>query len=458
MSIGGATIHPTRIVCLIALLAAGLAVHLPSAGAAVLSGTVTGGALPGRDAGLTLVRVVDLRTMEIVGADAAPRTGRWSVKGLPAGTYSALTVVFRTDGRLREAISVPVRARRTGRFGVRTSLLRRRAPAPRPRRGAVRPRVRGAAETGAREHATPTPVLVIDQFAGSGSEPTYGRALSHMLITEFTEADPDCPIDQREGVRDELVTREIAFQNSGFIDPSSRITPRPLAPTLRLRGSVVGTGDSITWSLQLVDVATGQVVGGDQGTARGSDGVLREAPEQIRDRLRNQICGARYDVALNVRTDATFASHIASGTISALLTATGTPPRRGIPPTRFTATGPLAYENLSFISTNECALSAPVSNPGAWSVVLEVTAAGRLRVTWQPEAAGGPPTGTATITCPTMPPVPVPGFPGPSLVNPDPTTFEMAIDGGQQSIAGGIQSGAQGWAHSGTLTIQRVRG
>ena len=198
------------------------------------------------------------------------------------------------------------------------------------------------------------------------------------------------------------------------------------------------------------------MVGGDEGTARGATGILREAPRQIAESLLTQICSGRYDVALALRTDSTFVSHIASGTVSAVLTATGTRSASGAPPTRFTGSGPLGYENLSFIPSNECALSSPVGHPGSWSVVLEVTAAARVRVTWDPEASGGPPRGTATITCPGIPPVPVPGTAGPILVAPAPMTFELPVEGGQRTIAGGIQGGSQGWAHSGTITVTRI--
>lgn len=432
------------------LAAAMLAVLAPSAGAATLAGTVVGGPLPGPRTGVALVRVVDLRTLEIVATDAASARGAWSARGIPAGTYSALTSVVRTNGRVTQAISAPVRARAKGRVGVRTSLKRTRAPRP-----AVG-RIRRPAETRAVAHASPLPTVIVRQFAGSGAAGGLGRGLSEMLITDLGDGDERCRIQQKEGIRDDLIAREIALQNSGFIAPGSRITPRPIRETLIVRGSVSTTADSITWSIQLVDAATGSVVGGDQGTARGATGILREAPGQIADRLLTQICSGRYDVALSLRTDSTFVSHIASGTVSAVLTATGTRSAGGAPPTRFTGTGPLGYENLSFIPSNECALSSPVGQPGSWSVVLEVTAAGRLRVVWNPEASGGPPRGTATITCPGTPPVPVPGTVGPILIAPSPTTFELPVDGGQQTIEGGLQGGSQGWAHSGTVTVTRI--
>ena len=428
---------------LLAALAIAAAAWSGGAAGATLAGTVTGGALPGAATGTVDVRAVDLRTQEIVGVADVSRARRWAIRGVPAGTYSVLTSVVRSAGRVTQAISAPVRARRAGRVGVRTTLARRKAPRPRLRVSALVP------------HAAPPPVVVIRSFAGSGPNSGLGRGLATMLITDLGDGSADCPIRQKEGLREDLIAREIALQNSGLVDPSQRITPRPLSAGLEVRGTVTTTGDSMSWSIQLVDAATGSVVGGDEGTARGGTGILREAPAQIADHLLEQICGSRYDVALSLRTDARFASHIASGTISAVLTASGTRSGRGAPPTRFTATGPLGYENLSFIPTQECGLSAPVSSPGAWSVTLEVTPAGRLRVTWNPEAAEVV-KGTATITCPGNPPVPVAGFPGPSLVNPTPLTFELPVDGGQQSVAGGIESGAQGWTHSGTITVVRL--
>jgi hypothetical protein len=439
--------RPLAALATLAVLAPGA-----SASAATLAGTVTGGRLPAPGAGVALVRVVNLRTLEVAATDSASRRGAWSVRGIPAGTYSALTSLVRANGPVTQAISAPVRAKRSGRVVVRTTLKRKRAPR-RPIPG-----VRSAAQTGAVAHASPTPVVMVRRLSGSGPEAQLGRGLSEMLIRELGQGTARCPIRQKEGLREDAIAQEIALQNSGVIDPRSFVTPHPIAETLIVRGSVSTTADTMTWSIQLVDARTGAVVGGDEGTARGADGILDEAPRQIAEHLLSQICGARYDVALSLRTDATFASHIASGTVSVVLSATGARSARGAPPTRFTGNGPLGYGNLSFIPTNECALSAPVSNPGSWSVVLEVTSAGRLRVTWDPEASGGPPTGTATITCPTMPPVPVPDFPGPRLVNPDPRTFELPVDGGRQAIAGGIQGGGQGWAHSGTITVTRIPG
>ena len=415
-----------------------LAVLVPTAAGVTLTGKVSGGTLPAPAAGVTSVRAVDLRTQEIAGTADVARRGGWSLRALPAGTYSVVTAVVRRRGRVTQAISPAVRVRKAGRVGVRTSLRRRKVPPPR------------------RLHAGTTPVVQVRALAGSGPNAQMGRGLAEMLITELGDGDAKCPIRQKEGIREDLIIQELALQNSGLIDPSTRIVPRPITATLEVRGSVTTTADSITWSIRLIDAATGTTVGGDEGTARGADGILGEAPAQIAARLLDQICGARYDVALSIRTDARFASHIASGTISAVVTATGARTPRGSPPARFSASGALGYDNLSFIPTQECGLSGPVSEPGSWNVVLEVTPAGRLRVTWDPEAGGTVVKGTATITCPTDPPVPVPGFPGPSLVNPAPLTFELPVDGGQQDVSGGIQSGAQGWTHSGTITIHRL--
>lgn len=426
-----------------ALAIAGGAAWTAGATGASLAGTVTGGPLPTASRGTVDVRAVNLRTLQIAGVAHVTGARRWAIRGVDAGVYSVLTSVVRATGAPLQAISPAVRARR-GRVGVTTSLARRRPPRPRPRR---------PAEIVA--HASPAPVVVVRAFAGSGPNAFLGRGLATMLITDLGTGDADCRIRQREGIREDLIAQEIALQNSPLVDPSQRITPNPLRAGVEVRGSVGTTADGMTWSIQLVDTATGAVVGGDEGSARGASGILGEAPAQIAGHLLDQICGDRYDVALTLRTDARFASHMASGTISAVLTATGTRSANGAPPARFDGTGPAAYENLSFIPSNECALSNPVSNPGAWTVALEVTPAGRLRVTWDPEASGVP-TGTATVTCPGIPPVPVPGFPGPSLVDPSPRTFEVPVAGGTQAIGGGVQSGSQGWTHAGSITLTRL--
>lgn len=172
------------------------------------------------------------------------------------------------------------------------------------------------------------------------------------------------------------------------------------------------------------------------------------------ERLPDQLCGASYDVGLTLRTDATFGNHDATGTIAAVLTATGSRSATGNPPTAFAGTGPPGYEGATFRAKIDCSYVSPVSVPADWTVTLTVTPAGRLQVTWGLAGAGAGLLTTAPVVCPDSPVIP--GQPGALLVAPSPLTFELPIAGGQQAVAGGGWFSPDGGVvHTGTLTVTR---
>jgi hypothetical protein len=248
-----------------------------------------------------------------------------------------------------------------------------------------------------------------------------------------------------------LLQAEIDLQNTAFVDPATRVQKRWIDPDVFVEGTVTtGAGGSGAWSIRMRDAKTGAIVGGDDGSFPAG-GDWFEAERQIADKLLDQICGGSYDVTLSLRTDAVFATHIASGTVNVTLTATGTRSKPKMPPTTFTASGPISYENLSFVSKMpECSYTAFTGTPGTWTVTLEITTAGRLKVSWQTGAGG--PLATATVVCDKSS---VPGQPGADLILPTPVTFELPVDGGQQAIGGGLTSGTDGWTHTGTMILKR---
>ncbi len=229
-------------------------------------------------------------------------------------------------------------------------------------------------------------------------------------------------------------------------------------------GTMTGTVNPATGKISGARISSNARTSGFEGTQSAADAAFRNTIEKMMTeevaRLRQKLvqaaaeCGPSYQVTLALTTDSVFATHTASGTLSGLLIATPASTGGGSP-ARFTASGPLEYQNLTFASLiPPCSYGNPVSAEGTWTVTVEATPAGRLSVTWGGGSAGL--RTTATVVCPDAPAIP--GQPGPALIRPDPTTFELPPEGGQQPIGGGLQDGGDGFTHTGTMTVTRRNG
>lgn len=426
-------------VALGALLLAGLGVA--RADGAVLAGRVGDGRIPAPAAGVGTVRAVNPATGLVVATADVRRNGAWRMR-VPNGPYTVLATMVPRVGPRREAIAPIVRAKGAKPTRVRVSLKRKRAP-----------KVRRRAATGLHAHATPTaPVVAFTNLTGP-SPSNRGKSLADLLLTDTVGAKSGaCAPRVREWEHIDLVEAEIAFSNSRYADPKTRIPRgRLLKVDLFVGGSIVESADgSMRWDITLRDAATGAVVGGDT-TSVPAGGDWLEAEAQTAARLLDQMCGGTYDINVALRTDAAFATHTASGTLNATLTARGTGSGAGTtPPRAFVAATAAGYEGVTFSSTIGCAYVDVLAPQGVLSFDLSITPAGRLRVAWNGTSALQ---ASASVLCPES--SPIPGQVGPSLIVPSPIEFELPVDGGQQPVAGGFTSGGDGWTHSGVITIAR---
>lgn len=224
------------------------------------------------------------------------------------------------------------------------------------------------------------------------------------------------------------------------------------------RARAVGTG-SMTAT---VNPATGQVSGATVTTTGRTSGfqigqaaadaelraqmekLLNEEVGRLLEKVREaeKSCAGPYEVTLALKTDANFATHTASGTLNATLTATRNAAGE------FTGSVPVSYANLAFTSKSDCAYINPISRTAELTATITVQPDG-LRVKW---SAG--PSATATVQCPASPPPPpIPGQPGPSLLLPAPSEFTLPSTGGERTVGGGFQDLSGGWTHSGTITV-----
>jgi hypothetical protein len=299
-----------------------------------------------------------------------------------------------------------------------------------------------------------------------------GRRVNLGTVRETTT--PVVKSSARAGVGADGRLQPITFTVSASLDYSR--TAQALA-FLSSRTRVVATG-TMTGT---IDPTTGQISGarissnvrssGFDAQQAAAEASYRSAIEKMMGeevgRLREKLldaaknCGERYEVTLALQSTADFATHSSSGSLNATLTATRSTATSAGSAATFTASGPLSYEGLTFASKiTDCSYASQLSVAATWTVTVEQTPTDRLKVTWQ--TGGNGPSATATVTCTDPGPPPTtfstPGQPGVSLLQPTPTTFELPLDGGQQAIGGGFQSGGDGYTHTGTMTVTRRTG
>ncbi|MEW6582370.1 MAG: hypothetical protein AB1416_06385, partial [Actinomycetota bacterium] len=306
------------------------------------------------------------------------------------------------------------------------------------------------------------------------SEERYGgKRVNLGTVREATT--PVVKSSARAGIGADGRLQPIAFTVSASLDYSR--TAQGLAffssrTRVVATGTMTGTVDPVTGQVSGATVTSSVRSSGFDGKdAAAAEATYRAALEKMMGeevgRLRKKLvdaaksCGDRYEVTLALQSSADFATHSSTGGMNAtLVAARSATPTAGSAAT-FTATGPLGYEGITFASKiPECTYGSTVNVASTWTATVERTPADRLKVTW--ETSGTGPSSTATVTCvdpgPPRTTSSVPGQPGVSLVQPTPMTFELPLDGGQQAIGGGFQSGGDGFTHTGTMTVTRRTG
>ena len=103
----------------------------------------------------------------------------------------------------------------------------------------------------------------------------------------------------------------------------------------------------------------------------------------------------------------------------------------------------------------ECPIIDYVIPVIGWSVTILDAGAGQLQVVW---ARDGNDTATGSMDChPTSPgeydPPPIPGEPGPGLLNIGPESFLVPYAGGVQPLSGGVAQGGDGFFNTGSITV-----
>jgi hypothetical protein len=394
------------------------------------------------------VRAVDRATGALVGADEIGRNGRFSLR-LPAGAYTVIGTVVSPRRGAKPVTVVSAVSLKPGQKRTKANLKRTRRKKPKRAR---------AAYVQERGQVTPGRIaLEIPDVTGnlSGDFSAVRRGLNDLAVTDLVGgyAKVDCDIAVIEVDRRADVLKELEFQQSAYVDPSTRVQRNFVLGDVEVVGRATQVGaDRIEVTYGLRDKRTGADLGSVKGTA-GGDRFFDDL-ERLSQQLANEVCklSDTYEVTIDVRGQGNFATHAASAAMQATLTAR----RANRKAQTWTRTGPIAWTPPAIVSKTECAYVAPVVPTVAWTVTLTVAGEDRLKVEWGLDAGD---TSTASVDCPPSgpkdpDPPPVPGQPGTALLTTGPTAFLLPFAGGVEQLRGEVSAGGDGFFNTGTMTVK----
>lgn len=337
------------------------------------------------------VRAINRGTGQVVKAGKVSRTGAFSLK-LPAGAYQVIGTV--ASERARPAI---VSAALTLKGGQkRTKANVKKARKKKKKKTKTRSGLRYVQEGG---QVTAGHIAVgIHPFSGpSEGEASYlAQGMASLLTADVVEGNR-CGLAVVEIERRADVIKELEFQQSKYVDPSSRVPRNLIEEQVEVRGTVGRLiAGKVAVTVTMVDKATGKSLGALSATIHDDDPFGDVA--KLGSRLNAELCTLRDTFQVTLDLDATVdtSTYAGRGAIHQTITAKQTGPGA----TTFTGAAMLVWDEMAITASkmSGCSLSNPVSQTRPWDVTIQAPeGSGQLQVTW-----AGQPTllATSTMTCP----------------------------------------------------------
>lgn len=388
------------------------------------------------------VRAVDAAGGRVVAARDVARSGAFSLS-LPPGPYVVRGVVVpRRGAPVTKSIPVSLKA---GQRRTRAKLTARRRKRSRPRASAAFVTERGDVRLG-------SVAVGIHPFTGPPADTDLGafaRGFADLLTVDvLSQAASRCSghVTLREVARLADALREFRLGQSPYADKATFPKRNLILVDVDVNGrlSVLPDGTAQV-AITITDARTGAALG-TLDAPLGSDVFAGE--ERVAGQLTSQLCklSETFKVTLDVKGEGRFATHNAAGTIHEVLMAR----RSG---SAWSATGPLQWQNVVFSPKLDCPYVNVIAPVVSWSVRITDEGHG-LSLLWNRTGNDGT---TASIDCPPDDngddPPPVPGEPGPALLNIAPETFALPYRGRTQPLSGIVQDGGDGFFNSGSITV-----
>ena len=239
-------------------------------------------ASPLRPAGgaITTVRAIDARTVSTVAGARVGAAGTYRIS-LPPGIYVVLVEkVAKTTQPLTGF------GRLTRLRSAKTSVI------PRVQPGSATARRTTSGLTGRTAFLAPAaptkPAVAVRYLSATGPKPYLGRGLSNMLVTDLFGSSCYVLVEWEER---ELLQQEIRLQQSKWVDPSTRVTPRPIQPKYFVEGSLATTDSTSSWSVRVREIATGRIVATDSGRSANLVDASPGIGKRLRKQLEEELCG-----------------------------------------------------------------------------------------------------------------------------------------------------------------------
>src|SRR3954467_15231106 len=434
---------PIAAVVTVAALAATTAAASASAKPGTFAGSI---GIPVPKGAQADVRAVDRATGAVGAARSVGRNGRFSLS-LPPGTYLVVGTVVNRGGKVVQK-----------RIGVSLKSGQKRKSASLKARKRKRKRGRAhAAFVQELGQVTPGRIAVeIPNVTGSTGEPDWDAfkgGINDLMIVDVMQARSDCGTTLIEVERRAEILKELEFQQSPYVDPSTRLTRNLIVGDVEFRGTIARvSADEAKVAMTIVDKRSGKAVGSRETTLDRAH--WPDQLEALSKQLADDLCKLSdvYEVTLAVTGQGRFATHSAAGSIHTTLRARRTEPGRPV----WRASGPLQWAGVTF-ATNiaKCPIIDYVIPAIGWSVTILDAGDGQLQVTWLRD---GNESATGSVDCmPSDPgdadPPPIPGEPGVALLNIAPESFFVTYSGGVQPLSGDVSQGGDGFFNTGSITV-----
>jgi hypothetical protein len=391
------------------------------------------------------VRAVNRATGVVAAAEPVGRTGRFSLS-LARGTYLIVGTVVTKRGRVvQKRIGVSLKS---GQKRKRTSLTARKRKRKRARARPAFVQERGDVTLG-------RIAVEIPNVTGSTGDPdweAFKGGINDLMTVDVMNARDDCGTTLIEVDRRAELIKQLEFESSPYVEPSTRVRRNLIIGDVEVRGSISrAAGDDVKVAMTIVDKRTGKTLGGRAALLdrRGWPDQLETLSKQLADDL----CKLSdvFDVTLDVGGEARFATHSATGAIHVTLSARRTQPGRKV----WRATGPLRWTDVTFASKIGCPLIDHVIPTIDWSVTILDAGDGQLLVTWTRDGNEGT---SASVDCPPAgpgdgDPAPIPGMPGVALLTTGPEAFYVPYAGGVEAVSGRVVDGGDGFIDTGSITV-----
>ncbi|HSS56843.1 MAG TPA: CsgG/HfaB family protein [Solirubrobacteraceae bacterium] len=307
----------------------------PADAATTISGSLGGGGLPAKGAGVASVRAVAVET-GVIADDARLRSGRFALR-LPSGAYVLLAATTPFHGRAGVDRKVEALTVASGGAARRLRLSLRR------RGGHIGRRRKARAAAGPSFVSVTYPATWVQHFVVSGPAEASGlrRGIADMLINDLIQPIKekcDGVVVEREHL--DLIIAEQRLSRSPLVDPATRIRPGRLIGHNRVvSGTLTISGATATLTVTVTNTTTGVTRSVTHTGTVAGEGVF-DLEKSVVDDVAKLICDppARYAGPVSGSIPA-FAGGVSgtfswSGTVSLVLDHLGPAPN-GSPPGQY---------------------------------------------------------------------------------------------------------------------------